>query len=82
MLRFWSFTFLLFTQLLANCQDNPFIFSSLKEEDGLSNNVVNCFLKDKRGILWIGTYNGFSRFDGSNFYTYKKRKGNTLLPMK
>ncbi len=76
MLRFWSFTFLLFTQLLANCQDNPFIFSSLKEEDGLSNNVVNCFLKDKRGILWIGTYNGFSRFDGSNFYTYKKRKGN------
>lgn len=58
-----------------NAQNNPFTFSNLNEENGLSNNVVNCFLKDHRGILWVGTYNGFCRFDGSNFYTYKIRKG-------
>lgn len=60
-------------------QDKTFIFSNLTEEDGLSYNVVNCFLKDSRGILWVGTYNGFSRYDGSNFYNYKIRKGSNSL---
>lgn len=74
-----KFTFICILQLIvwlpsSSAQENPFIFSQLKEENGLSDNIINCFLKDSRGILWIGTYNGFNRFDGTNFTVYKKRK--------
>jgi len=73
------FLFILITTQLFP-QSSNYIFSHIKEKEGLSDNIVNCFLKDSRGILWIGTYNGFNRFDGSNFYVYKKRKGpNSML---
>lgn len=74
--------FLLCTLLVGlspRAQDDAFVFSHLKESDGLSDNVVNCIFKDSRNILWIGTYNGFSRFDGANFYTYKIRKGQNSM---
>lgn len=64
-----------FLSLNSQAQEKQFIFSYLGEKNGLSDNIVNCFLRDSRGILWVGTYNGFSRFDGSNFYSYKKKKG-------
>src|SRR5215510_1195493 len=70
---------LLFCWLLSFGQDNEFTFSHIGEKDGLSNGVINCFLKDSRGILWIGTNNGLNRFDGSNFYTYNvSRTGNSI----
>lgn len=73
--------FLLFiTSAELFAQSSTYIFNHIKEKEGLSDNIVNCFLKDSRGVLWIGTYNGFNRFDGSNFYVYKKRKGpNSML---
>jgi ligand-binding sensor domain-containing protein len=55
-------------------QSTGFIFNHLKKKDGLSDNYVNCFLKDSRGRFWIGTRNGLNHFDGSHFYTYKKTK--------
>lgn len=51
-----------------------FEFKHLTEKDGLSNNLVNCFLKDKKGFLWIGTFDGLNRFDGNNFAYFKKNK--------
>jgi len=71
--------FLLCCWYVSSGQDNEFIFSHFGEKDGLSNGVINCFLKDSRGILWIGTDNGLNRFDGSNFYTYNvSRTGNSI----
>lgn len=62
------------------CQNESFVFSNLNESDGLSDNVVNCLIRDQKGFFWIGTYNGISRFDGANFYSYKIRKGpNSML---
>jgi len=66
---------LLFILPPASAQENNFVFSQIKERDGLSDNTINCFLKDNRGIMWIGTFNGLNRYDGSNFLSYKKRKG-------
>jgi ligand-binding sensor domain-containing protein len=60
-------------------QENSFVFSQLKEKDGLSDNTVNCFLKDSQGIVWIGTYNGLNRFDGSHFSFIKKRGTNSII---
>lgn len=46
-------------------------FENLTEADGLSDNRVTCFLKDKTGFMWIGTQNGLNRFDGYSFVQYK-----------
>lgn len=76
-----TFLFIISASLFVSAytQENSFVFSHLKEKDGLSDNIVNCFLKDSRGILWIGTYNGFNRYDGSNFFVYKKRRGSNSM---
>lgn len=37
--------------------------------NGLSDNLVTCVVKDKAGILWIGTAEGLNSYDG---YTVKK----------
>jgi len=37
-------------------------------------------LKDSRGMLWIGTANGLSRYDGAHFYNFKATNdSNTLI---
>ena len=47
----FSFAAYFYRRPRSSGQDNPFIFHHLKEKDGLSNNVINCFLKDSRGIF-------------------------------
>src|SRR5688500_11475993 len=49
-------------------QTTNFQFRRLDVNGGLSSNQVNCFLKDQKGFLWIGTSAGLNRFDG---YTIK-----------
>ena len=38
--------------------------------DGLSQGENYYILKDVNGLLWMGTKNGLSRFDGSHFKVY------------
>ncbi len=69
----------LFIPFDAAAQQPDIVFHHITEKEGLSYNVVNCFLKDSRGMLWIGTYNGLNRYDGHHFYTYHSgRTKNTL----
>jgi len=42
-------------------------FKQFSTKDGLNNNRVNCLHVDKYGILWIGTADGISRYDGNRF---------------
>ena len=37
----------------------------ISEENGLSDNHVQCVFKDKEGLIWIGTSDGLNRMDGS-----------------
>ena len=39
--------------------------------DGLAQNTVNCIFQSSDGIIWIGTQDGLSAFDGYNFSTFK-----------
>ena len=61
-------------------QQPDLVFHHLTQKDGLSYNIVNCFLKDSRGMLWIGTYNGLNRYDGAHFYVFRKEKNKNSLP--
>lgn len=43
--------------------------------DGLAHDHITSLLEDSRGYLWIGTYEGLSRFDGNTFVSYDTDDG-------
>lgn len=45
--------------------------SHFSTEDGLCSNAVSSIIQDDYGYIWVGTWNGLSRFDGYNFFNYK-----------
>ena len=45
-------------------------FTHFTEKDGLSDNNVQCILRDQQGYLWVGTANGLNRYDGYSFRQY------------
>jgi len=51
-------------------------FQHLQTGDGLSNNSVQCILRDRKGFMWFGTADGLNRFDGYNFLIFKPEPGN------
>ncbi len=51
----------------------PFVSFSLG--DGLAGAVVHTLFEDSRGLLWIGTAEGLSRYDGIDFVSYTSRDG-------
>ncbi|AHM59137.1 signal transduction histidine kinase [Flammeovirgaceae bacterium 311] len=84
---FLFFFFGVILQAVAAVPDQ-FKFSLLDVSKGLSNNQVNCFLRDSRGYLWIGTADGLNRFDGTKVKIYQHDprdsssiRGNTINRM-
>ncbi|MET3881089.1 two-component regulator propeller domain-containing protein [Chitinophaga sp. OAE865] len=57
----------------VTAQDVSYAFSHLDVNNGLSHNGVTSIIKDAKGFLWLGTFNGLNRFDGSKFKVYKHR---------
>jgi ligand-binding sensor domain-containing protein len=51
-------------------------FTHLSTEQGLSESRIDHMLQDRRGFIWIGTYNGLNRYDGYRFKTYKPDPNN------
>jgi len=69
----WFILMLLTDKLHAQSDIN---FTAITARDGLPSNTVNAVVKDKYGLMWFGTSNGLSRFDGSNFTVYRHEAGN------
>lgn len=65
---------LLFFLPLAVAAQNivPLKFRQLDARNGLSQNHVNCILKDKKGFMWFGTDEGLNKYDGYDFTVYKQ----------
>jgi ligand-binding sensor domain-containing protein len=59
----------LFFRFAAQAQNLPF-FQSFTERNGLSDDNVQCILRDQTGYLWVGTTYGLNRFDGYTFRQY------------
>jgi signal transduction histidine kinase/ligand-binding sensor domain-containing protein len=51
-------------------QAQPQRMFSYTAAHGLPNDNVTCIKQDREGFLWVGTYNGLCRFDGTHFYTF------------
>src|SRR5215217_7124132 len=63
----------LFASVSSFAQYNQYQFSHLDINNGLPHNDVNCFYKDDKGFLWLGTLSGLARFDGYSFKVYRHR---------
>jgi signal transduction histidine kinase/ligand-binding sensor domain-containing protein/DNA-binding response OmpR family regulator len=46
--------------------------------EGLSNNSVRCILKDHKGFMWFGTYDGLNRYDGYTFRVFRNKLNDTI----
>ncbi|WP_430810004.1 MULTISPECIES: hybrid sensor histidine kinase/response regulator transcription factor [unclassified Carboxylicivirga] len=53
-----------------SAQTQPYYFSGLDTENGLSNNSVNEIMQDRHGYMWISTYYGLNRYNGYEVNTY------------
>lgn len=62
---------LLFITVISFGQESQLTVEYITIQNGLANNQVNSIIKDKTGLIWFGTNDGISRFDG---YTIKNFK--------
>lgn len=52
------------------------MFTHYSIDDGLSQHTVMSMAQDSKGVMWMATWNGLNRFDGTRFYTYRVQWGN------
>jgi len=72
-----SFFGLLFSlNILA--QQN-FSVENFSVEKGLPHSVINQILQDKKGFIWLATYNGLSKYDGYSFKNYKSKPSDKVF---
>lgn len=45
--------------------------------EGLSQNTVNCVLKDSEGYYWLGTQDGLDRYDGYSIKVFRNDRGDS-----
>ena len=46
-------------------------FNHITSAEGLSQAVVNCVVKDKKGFMWFGTQDGLNRYDGYTITVFR-----------
>lgn len=59
---------------LASHAGEQYMLERLSNENGLSNNSVNCFCEDSRHRLWVGTWDGLNVYDGRTFRIYRHKR--------
>ncbi|MEO6232397.1 MAG: two-component regulator propeller domain-containing protein [Ferruginibacter sp.] len=67
---------LLFLLCLSMCLSRlnaqvPFTYLGINQ--GLSNNSVRCILRDHKGFMWFGTFDGLNRYDGYSFKVFRNK---------
>lgn len=63
--------------LHANVSDDSRYLSvrSITVDDGLPSSSVNCVLQDRDGFVWLATWGGICRFDGTHLNCYQVKDG-------
>ena len=60
---------------LSEAHGRTGMFRTFSGEDGLVQSQVTCMAQDQKGLLWIGTDHGISRFDGLTFTNFHRNDG-------
>lgn len=55
----------------AFSQSSPPKFKHITVADGLSQNTVSSILKDSKGFMWFGTWDGLNKYDGYSSTIYQ-----------
>lgn len=63
-------------------QNSHLIFREISSFPELSQTLVSAIAQDQRGFLWIGTYNGLYKYDGTRLFRFQKdRRSNNAFPV-
>src|SRR5262245_30331182 len=74
----WLLLVLLVAQPVTRAERLPVkIFTS---SDGLGSVFIDFLMRDSRGFMWFCTRDGLSRFDGSEFVTYRVGNNKNASP--
>lgn len=73
--KYWGLLTILFC--LASLLHAQIPVSNLGINQGLSNNSVRCIIKDHKGFMWFGTFDGLNRYDGYNFKVFRSNPEDT-----
>ncbi|PZR16871.1 MAG: hybrid sensor histidine kinase/response regulator [Flavobacterium psychrophilum] len=55
---------------------SKYALEQLDNTKGLSNSSVNYIFQDSQNLLWVGTWDGLNRFDGSTFKIFRPEPNN------
>lgn len=59
-----------------NQDPGQFYFQQFDNRNGLSNSAVNVVFQDKDQLLWVGTWDGLNRYDGTDFKVFNYNSEN------
>ena len=80
-LFFLPLAFFLFVNIHSQVTQKPiekFVsYEKFTRKDGLPINKTTTLFEDSKGFIWVGTYNGISRYDGRFFYNFDENKNRT-----
>ena len=60
----------------SNALSLKYASQQLDNTKGLSNSSVNTIFQDSENLLWIGTWDGLNRYDGTNFKIFRPEPDN------
>ncbi|TAL63527.1 MAG: hypothetical protein EPN88_12105, partial [Bacteroidetes bacterium] len=72
-----AFSFIILSLPLIPLFPQNYTVKTFTTKDGLAHNNVRAIAEDSTGFLWIGTWDGLSRYDGYEFKNYYHLPGDT-----
>ena len=73
--KFRTIFLLLLLVIRTDIFSQQLIFKTYTVQDGLVANPVRRIFQDSRGFIWIGTWEGLSKYDGNKFTNYTIANG-------
>lgn len=71
MKRLISTALLVLTYTIINAQNGSLSIQSFGDADGFHHNKVTGICQDRRGFVWMSSWNGLYRYDGSRFTVFR-----------